>query len=59
MLSQLLPQYDFAERHERVIAAPKAVVRRAAEEWQPRESVLWRVLLVGRGLGQPSGTLRQ
>lgn len=59
ILDELLPQYDFAERHERVIAAPKWAVRRASEEWQPRESLLWRVLLVGRGLGQPDGTLRQ
>lgn len=58
-LDTLLPTYDFRERHERLVAAPQDAVRRAAEEWQPRESLLWRVLLVGRGLGRPSGTLRQ
>ena len=58
-LSDFLPQYDFSERHERVIAAPRDAVRRAAEEWSPAESWLWRALLVGRGLGRPSGTLRQ
>jgi len=59
LLDRVLPTYDFSERHHTVVAAPREVVRRAAEEWQPRESLLWRVLLAGRGLGAPKGTMRQ
>ena len=58
-LDRYLPDAEFSERHERVIAAPKDVVRRAAEEWRPAESWFYRVLLIGRGLGAPKGTLRQ
>lgn len=54
-----LPTHHFRERHETLVAAPADVVRRAAEEWCPDESWLWRALLVLRGLGRPSGTLRQ
>ncbi len=59
LLDQFLPEYEFSERHDIIVAAAREVVRRAAEVWQPRESWLWRVLLVGRGLGGPQGTLRQ
>jgi hypothetical protein len=36
-----------------------AAVRTATETWEPRESLLWRTLLVARGLGAPKGTLRE
>lgn len=59
LLDHFVPQYDFRERHEMVIAAPRAVVRRATEEWQPAESPLWRPLLWLRGLGRAQGTVRE
>lgn len=59
LLGRFLPEYHFRSHHETVVAAPKALVRRAADEWQPAESLLWRLLLLGRGLGSPRGTLRQ
>jgi len=59
VLDNFLPTYDFSEAHHTVVAAPRDVVRRAADEWQPAESILWRALLRLRGLGAPSGTLRQ
>jgi hypothetical protein len=58
-LDEFLPLYEFSERHERVIPAPMAAVRTATETWEPRESLLWRTLLVARGLGAPKGTLRE
>ncbi len=58
-LDDFLPQYDFSSRHSRLIGAPKHIVRQAAQQWQPRESLLWRALLIGRGLGAPKGTMRQ
>jgi hypothetical protein len=58
LIDDFMPEYEFSERHERVVAAPREVVRQAALEWQPDESFLWRVLLRLRGLGGPSGTLR-
>ncbi len=59
LLDRFLPAYDFSERHHIVVAAPREIVRRAAEEWRPSESWLWRPLLIARGLGSPKGTLRQ
>ncbi len=59
LLDRFLPTYDFSERHSTVVAAPRDAVRRAADEWQPAESFLWRVLFRLRGLGAPKGTLRQ
>ncbi len=59
MLERFLPTYDFCERHQTVIAAPREVVRRAADEWRPAQSLLWRVLFRLRGLGRPDGTLLQ
>jgi hypothetical protein len=59
MLDHFLPTYDFAERHSAVVAAPRDAVRRATEEWQPTDSLLWRALLRMRGLGSPKGGLRQ
>jgi hypothetical protein len=59
LLDRFIPQYDFSEHHQTIVRAPRDVVRRAGEEWQPAESWLWRVLLIMRGLGAPRGTLRQ
>ena len=59
LFDDLVPDPHFREQHHTIVRAPKALVRRAAEEWQPAESWLWRVLLLGRGLGAPRGTLRQ
>ncbi len=58
-LDSFLPTYDFSERHSTVVRAPRDAVRRAAEEWHPSESWLWRPLLIARGLGAPKGTLRE
>ncbi len=59
LLDSFLPTYEFSERHEAVVRAARDVARRAAEEWEPRESWLWRPLLIARGLGAPRGTMRQ
>lgn len=59
MLDRYLPTYDFSERHSTVVAAPREIVRRAADEWRPAQSLLWRVLFRLRGLGRLDGTLRQ
>jgi len=59
MLDRFLPTYDFSERHSTVVGAPRDAVRRATEEWQPTDSLLWRALLRMRGLGSPKGGLRQ
>jgi hypothetical protein len=58
-LQEAIPRYDFSSRHERVLAASASAVRNAALDWQPRESWLWRVLLLGRGLGSPKGSVRR
>ena len=59
MLDRFLPTYEFSERHETVVAAPRDAVRRAADEWRPADSWLWRVLFRLRGLGRLDGTMRQ
>ncbi|MDZ4278019.1 MAG: hypothetical protein U1B78_02655, partial [Dehalococcoidia bacterium] len=59
LLDDFVPEYDFSERHETVVPAPKEIVRRALEEWRPSESLLWRLLLRLRGLGSPRGTMRE
>lgn len=59
LIDEFMPEYQFSERHQMVVKAPAAVVRRAAEEWRPDESLLWRALLRLRGLGRPAGTLRE
>ncbi len=59
LIDDVLPQYDFSERHETLVPAPEEVVRRAIEEWRPDESFLWRALLRLRGLGRPAGSLRE
>ena len=59
LLDEFLPVYDFSERHEAVVDAPADAVRLALQEWQPDTSLLWRGLLVLRGLGSPNGSLRQ
>ncbi|MEX1254560.1 MAG: hypothetical protein WEE64_09480 [Dehalococcoidia bacterium] len=55
LLDDFMPEYEFSERHERIVAAPKEVVRQAALDWRPEESLLWRALLRLRGLGSPGG----
>jgi hypothetical protein len=59
LIDDFLPEYDFQERHQTLVPAPKDVVRRAVAEWRPSESLLWRWLLRLRGLGSPNGTLRE
>ena len=58
LIDEFMPEYDFHVRHEKLVAAPRDAVRRAADEWRPQDSVLWRLLLRLRGLGRPQGTLR-
>jgi len=58
LIDDFLPQYDFREHHQTLIPAPADAIRRAAAEWQPASSFLWRSLLRLRGLGSPRGTLR-
>jgi hypothetical protein len=59
LIDDFLPEFDFNERHETVVPAPPAAVRRAVEEWRPSHSFLWRWLVRLRGLGSPKGTLRE
>lgn len=59
LIDDFLPEYDFHERHQTLVAASRDAVRRAAAEWQPASSFLWRLLLRLRGLGAPRGTLRE
>jgi len=59
LVDEVMPEYDFFERHETIIAAPRDAVRDALDKWTPASSFLWRWLLRLRGLGRPQGTLRQ
>ena len=59
LIDEFLPEYDFRERHETLVPAPKEAIRRAMNEWQPQDSFLWRLLLRLRGLGRPHGSLRE
>ena len=59
LIDDLVPEYEFSEYHERAVQAPTEIVRRAAVEWEPQESLPWRLLLRLRGLGRPKGTLRE
>jgi hypothetical protein len=59
LIDDFLPEYDFHERHQTLVPAPRDAVRRAVAEWRPSESLLWRWLLRLRGLGSPNGTLRE
>jgi hypothetical protein len=59
LLDEFVPQYDFQERHRIIVPAPPEAVRRAAHEWQPGSSFLWRWLVRLRGLGSLQGTLRE
>lgn len=59
LIDAFMPEYEFSERHERVVVAPVDVVRKAVPQWQPDESFPWRVLLRLRGLGGPRGTMRE
>ena len=59
LIDEFLPEYDFCERHETFVAAPKDAVRKAVEGWRPDSSLLWRWLMGIRGLGSPKGTLQQ
>jgi len=55
LIEDFLPEYEFRERHSTVVRASARATMSAADEWQPRESILWRVLLVLRGVGKPRG----
>jgi Protein of unknown function (DUF2867) len=59
LIDDFLPEHDFGERHEIFVPAPKDAVRRAAENWRPASSLLWRWLWRIRGLGSPNGTARE
>jgi len=59
LIDDFMPEYDFHERHETVVAAPRDAVRAAVEAWRPANSLLWRALLRMRGLGRPAGSLRE
>ena len=59
LIDDFLSKFDFNERHQTVVGAPPEAVRRALEEWQPSQSFLWRWLVRLRGLGSPTGTLRE
>ena len=59
LIDEFVPEYDFHERHQTLVPAPKEAVRRAVAEWRPQESFLWRLLLRLRGLGRPQGSLRE
>lgn len=59
LIDDFIPEYDFHERHETVVPAPKDAVRRSVDEWRPGHSLPWRLLLRLRGLGSPQGTLRE
>jgi len=59
LIDDFLPEYDVHERHQTFVPAPKDAVRLAADAWRPDSSLLWRWLVRIRGLGSPSGTLRE
>lgn len=59
LLDHYVPEYDFSEHHELLVDAPVAIVRQAFEQWRPAESFSWRILLRLRGLGAPSGSMRE
>ena len=58
LLHQVMPEFDFGNRHEIVVAAPLARVSEAAEAYRPDSSPLFSVLFWLRGLGKAPGTLR-
>ena len=57
LIDDFVPEYEFHERHSTVVRAPAQATLSAAEEWQLQESLVWRVLLLLRGLGKPQGSL--
>ena len=59
LIDEFVPKYDFQERHETLVLAPKEIVGRAVAEWRPQDSFFWRLLLRLRGLGHPQGSLRE
>jgi hypothetical protein len=59
LIDEYMAEFHFSERHETVVPAPPDAVRRAVEEWRPNGSFLWRWLVRLRGLGSPTGTLRE
>jgi hypothetical protein len=59
LLDDFVPEYDFHERHQTFMPAPKDAVRAAADDWRPDSSLLWRWLVRIRGLGSLEGTLRE
>jgi hypothetical protein len=58
LLDDVMPQYDFSERHEKRVAAPKDAVRRAIDSWRPPRTPT-RLLFALRRIPAPSGTLRE
>jgi hypothetical protein len=58
LLDDAMPQYDFRERHARVIEAPADAVRRAIDTWRPRNPVA-RLLFALRRIPAPEGTMRE
>ena len=58
LIDDAMPEYQFREYHQVTIDRPAEAVRAASREWRPSESLLWRLLLVLRGLGAPRGNLR-
>jgi hypothetical protein len=58
-IDDFLPEFDFNERHQTMVAAPPEAVRQALEEWRPSSSLVWRWLVRLRGLGSANGTLRE
>jgi len=59
LIDDFLPEYDFSERHQTFVPAPKVAVRRAAHDWRPDSSPVWRWLVRIRGLGSPQGALSE
>jgi hypothetical protein len=57
LIDDFVPGYEFHERHSTLVRAPAQTTLSAAEDWQPQEALVWRVLLLLRGLGKPQGSL--
>lgn len=58
LLDQVMPEFDFGNRHEIVVAAPLARAAEAVETYRLDSSGLVRLLFWLRGLGKAPGTLR-
>lgn len=58
LLDGVMPEYDFSERHEKRVAAPKDAVRHAIDSWRPPRTPI-RLLFALRRIPAPAGTLRE